>query len=160
MAGMEEPIPSTGPINAPVYPSIGYEELGRLLQKFGYDALPSQDNDRLGYRTLTEPRFTAWLQTPFPPRPGEYAAVFLHAYSDLPPAISAAVLQATRFKMSVAHLDMNKHGRLVVAHTLILCGGITEFYLRDELWRWMQDLKHIHDEIRKQSRLAAGYTLH
>jgi hypothetical protein len=157
---MEETIPSTGPINAPVYPSIGHEELGRLFQKFGYDAEALPDGKDKGYRTLSEPRFTAWMQTPFTPRPGEYAAVFLHTYWDLPSAISAAVLQATRFKMSVAHLDRNKHGRLVVAHTLILCGGITEFYLRDQLWRWMRDLQQVRDEVKKQSRLAAGWTLH
>ena len=60
----------------------------------------------------------------------------------------------------VAHMDINRHGRLVVAHTLILGGGITEYYFRDQLWYWMRDLERIRDEIRKQSRLAAGSTLH
>ena len=160
MTGMEEPIPSTGPINAPVYPSITHEELGRLLQKFGYDAEALTHSRDQGYRTLTEPQFTAWLQTPFRPRPGEYAGVFLHAHANLSPEISAAVLQVVRFKTMVAHLDVNKHGRLVAAHTLVIGGGITEYYFRDQLWYWMRDLERIRDEIRKQSRLAAGSTLH
>ncbi|MEX0733233.1 MAG: hypothetical protein WD944_11345 [Steroidobacteraceae bacterium] len=54
-------------------------------------------------------------------------------FVDLPAAISAAVIQASRWKTMYAHVDMNRHGRLAATHTLVVCGGITEYYLRDQL---------------------------
>lgn len=160
MTGMEASIPSTGPINAPVYPSISHEELGRLLQKYGYDAEPVHEEGRIGYRTLTQPRFTAWLQTPFNLRPGEFASVFLFACVNQPAAISVAVIQALRWKTIYAHVDMNRQGRLAATHTLVVSGGITEYYLRNQLWHWKRDLELLRDEVRKQGRLPAGSTVH
>jgi hypothetical protein len=119
MGAMKDSIPSTGPVRTLVYPSISHAEFGRLLQKYGYDAEPVHEKGRIGYRTLTQPRFTAWLQTPFDLRPGEFAAVFL-----------------------------------------FVCGGITEYYLRNQLWHWMRDLKRLRVEVRKQTRLLAGSTVH
>lgn len=157
---MEEALPTSGPIQAAVYPSISYDEFGRLLRKYGFPAEPLVDAGRFGYRTLTEPRFTAWMQTPFKGRPDEYAAVFLHGFIDLRPAVALASVHALNWKLMVAHVTTSGFGRLAVAHTLIVNGGITEYYLRDQLWHWSRDLRCIRDEIRKQARRAAGATLH
>jgi hypothetical protein len=157
---MEEALPSSGPIQAAVYPSISYDEFGRLLRKFGFPAEPVAENDRFGYRTLAEPRFTAWMQTPFKGRPDEFAAVFLHGFLDLPPAVALASVQALNWKLMVAHVAASGFGRLAVAHTLIVYGGITELHLRDQLWHWSRDLHRVRDEVRKQARRAAGATLH
>ncbi len=157
---MSETIPAYGPLKTNVYPSIGYEEFGRLLRKYGYAAQALIDQGRFGYRTLAEPCFRAWMQTPFRGRPDEFAAVFLHGQVDLPYDFAAASLQELNWKMMVAHVATNRRGRLVAAHTLTVSGGITEYYLRDELWRWTKDLERIRAEVRKQTRRAAGSTLH
>jgi len=157
---MEEALPNSGPIQAAVYPAISYEEFGRLLRKYGFPAEPLTKNGRFGYRTLTEPCFTAWMQSPFKGRPDEYASVFLGGFVDLPPALARASMHALNWKLMVAHVTTSRLGRLAVAHTLIVHGGITEYYLRDQLWHWSQDLQRIRDEVRKQARRAAGATLH
>ena len=51
----------------------------------------------------------------------------------------------------VAHVTTNRRGRLVASHTLVVCGGITEYYLRDQLWYWTQDLARIRAEVSKQT---------
>ncbi|MFZ2508418.1 MAG: hypothetical protein WAW79_08115 [Steroidobacteraceae bacterium] len=114
---MEQQDALSGPIRTLVYPSIGHVEFGRLLHKHGYDAEAIEEHGRCGYRTMSQPRFTAWLQTPF-------------------------------------------SGRLLMAHTLVISGGITEYYLRDQLWYWVRDLERIRDEIRKQLRRVLGQTVH
>jgi len=151
---------STGPIQTLVYPAIGHAEFGRLLQKYGYDAEAIKDKDRMGYRTLGAPRFTAWMQTPFHKRPGEFAAIFLWARLRLQAAIVGDVLQAVRWKTMYAHLNVDRDGALVAAHTLVVSGGITEYYLRDQLWHWARDLKKISNEARRQLGLAYGRTVH
>jgi hypothetical protein len=150
----------SGPVQTLVYPSIGHAELGRLLQKHGYDAEAIGEDGRNGYRTLSQPSFTAWLQTPFPGRPGEFAAIFLSATFNLPATVSAEVVQAMRWNTMYAHVDMKLHGRLAATHTLVVSGGITEYYLRDQLWHWMRDLELIRNEVRKQLRLVPGQTVH
>jgi hypothetical protein len=157
---MSEALPTYGPVNTSVYPSISYEEFGRLLRKYGYAAEALIDQGRFSYRTLAEPHFGAWMQTPFRGRPDEFASIFLHGQVDLPPVVTAAALHDINWKLMVAHVTMNRRGRLVASHTLVVCGGITEYYLRDELWRWTKDLACIRAEVRKQSRRAAGSTLH
>jgi hypothetical protein len=151
---------ATGPIQTLVYPAIGHAEFGRLLQKFGYDAEAIKEKGRVGYRTLGVPRFTAWMQTPFPARPGEFAAIFLWARVRLPTRILADVLQAVRWKTMYAHLNVDRDGALVATHTLVVSGGITEYYLRNQLWHWVRDLAKIADEARRQLGLADGRTVH
>ncbi len=157
---MEELNLAAGPVRTLVYPSIGHAELGRLLQKDGYDAEAIENDGHSGYRTLSQPRFTAWLQTPFPGRPGEFAAIFLWAALVLPASVSAEVIQAMRWKTMYAHLHMNPQGRLLATHTLVVSGGITEYYLRNQLWHWTRDLECIRIEIRRQLRLVLGQTVH
>jgi hypothetical protein len=157
---MEEVKLAAGSVRTLVYPSIGHAELGRLLRKHGYDAEAIEEDGRRGYRTLSQPRFTAWLQTPFPGRPGEFAAVFLWAALILPASVSAEVIQAMRLKTMHAHLHMNPHGRLLATYTLVVSGGITEYYLRNQLWHWMRDLECIHIEMRRQLRLVLGQPVH
>lgn len=160
LSPMEEALPASGPIQASVYPSISYEEFGRLLRKHGYPARAVVEANRFGYRTLAEPRFSAWMQTPFRGRPDEYASVFLHGRVTLPPAVAALAAQALDWKLMVAHVSADGRGRLYVAHTLIVHGGITEYYLRDQLWHWAADLRRIRDEVRKRLRRTLGSTLH
>ncbi len=150
----------SGPLRTLVYPSIGHAELGRLLQKYGYDAEAIEEDGRSGYRTLSQPRFTAWMQTPFTGRPGEFAAIFLWASAHLPARVSAEVIQALRWKTMCAHMDMQPGGELLSTHTLVVCGGITEHYLRNQLWYWVRDLERIRNEVRKQLRLVLGQTVH
>jgi hypothetical protein len=157
---MEDAIPSTGPFRTLVNPSISHAEFGRLLQKFGYDAESVNEEGRIGYRTLTEPRFTAWMQTPFKGRPGEFASVFLFECVKLPVVISAAVIRALRSKTMCAHVDMDRRGGLAAMHTLVVCGGITEYFLRNQLWYWKRDLERIQNEVRKHSGLLTGSTVH
>ena len=157
---MEEQNLVSGPVRTLVYPSIGHAELGRLLQKHGYDAEAIVEEGRSGYRTLSEPRFTAWMQTPFPGRPGEFAAIYLWAGFKTPASVSAEVIQAMRWKTMYAHLAMNRHGQLVMTYTLVVFGGITEYYLLNQLWYWASDLKDIRSEVSKQSRLVLGQTVH
>ena len=157
---MNEVIPATGPVTTLVYPSIGHAEFGRLLQKYGYDAEPVNEDDRIGYRTLSQPRFTAWMQTPFNQRPGEFAAIFLFERISLTVALSSDVIQALRGKLMYAQLDVNRQGRLFVSHTLVVGGGITEYYLRNQLWHWKSDLTQVRNEIRKQGRRVLGQTVH
>jgi len=157
---MAEPLPTSGPVTTSVYPSISYDEFGRLLRKFGFAAEALIDRGRFGYRSLAEPSFGAWMQTPFRGRPDEFASIFLHGQVHLPYAIAAASVHELNWKLMVAHATTNRRGRLVASHTLIVCGGITEYYLRDQLWYWVKDLELIRAEVRKQTRRAAGSTLH
>jgi len=157
---MSETIPSYGPVQTNVYPSISYDEFGRLLRKHGYAAEALIDRDRFGYRTLAAPYFGAWMQSPFRRRPDEFASIFLFHHVDVSPADAAAIMRGINWKMMVAHVSANGHGRLFAAHTLVVCGGITEYYLRDQLWYWVKDLELIRAEVRKQTRRAAGSTLH
>jgi hypothetical protein len=157
---MEEVVPTSGPITTLVYPSISHAEFGRLLQKYVYDAEPVTENERIGYRTLSQPRFTAWMQTPFQPRPGEFAAIFLCDRLHLTPGLAANVVQALRGKLMYAQLDVNRHGCLAASHVLVVGGGITEYYLRNQLWHWKSDLTTMRDEIRKQARRILGQTVH
>jgi hypothetical protein len=150
----------SGPVQTLVYPSIGHAELGRLLRKHGYDAEAIEEDGRSGYRTLSQPRFTAWLQTPFDKRPGEFAAIFLWAAINLPAAVSAEVIQTMRWKTMYAHVNMNPRGRLTATYTLVVSGGITEYYLRNQIWHWARDLELIRNEVRKQLRLVLGRTVH
>lgn len=150
----------SGPIQTLVYPSIAHAEFGRLLQKFGFDAEPVADDGRIGYRILGIPRYVAWMQTPFPERPGEFAAIFLLVGFSLPVNVSAEVVRALRWQTMLAHLDVNRSGGVSATHTLIVCGGITEYYLRDQLWHWSRDLERICEEVRRQRQLAAGRTVH
>jgi hypothetical protein len=160
MGGMAATIPTSGPIETAVYPSISYDEFGRLLRKYGYAAESLIDRNRFGYRTLAQPYFAAWMQTPFRGRPDEFASVFLHSQVDLPPVAAAAAVHELNWKMMVAHVTTNRRGRLVASHTIIVCGGITEYYLRDQLWYWTKDLARIRAEVCRQTRRAAGSTLH
>lgn len=157
---MEDAIPDSGPINAPVHPSLGLTDLGALLRDAGFDAEPYEDDGRVGYRMLTEPRFTVLLQTPFDKRPGEYCALFLHGSVRLTPDTSAAVIHALRLKTMFAHLATNLSGRLFATHTIIIAGGVTAFYLRNQLWHWQKDLRMLQDEVRKQTRRVLGQTVH
>ena len=157
---MNEVVPSTGPVTTLVYPSISHAEFGRLLQKYGYDAEPVTEEDRIGYRTLSQPRFTAWMQTPFKPRPGEFGGVFLFECYALPAGLTAAVIQALHGRLMYAHAEPKRNGSLAVAFTLVISGGITEYYLRDQLWHWKNDLTKVRDEIRKQGRRTLGMTVH
>jgi hypothetical protein len=157
---MAEPFPTSGPVTTTVYPSISYDEFGRLLRKFGFAAKALVDRGRFGYRSLAEPCFGAWMQTPFRGRPDEFASIFLHGHVHLPHAVAAASVHELNWKMMVAHVTTNRRGRLVASHTLVVCGGITEYYLRDQLWYWVKDLELIRAEVRKQTRRAAGSTLH
>jgi hypothetical protein len=159
MGSMETAL-TTSTIQAPVYQSIGLEEFGRLLRKFGYVVAPHQEDEREGYRILVEPRFTALLRSPLQHRPGEFRDIFLYAYADLSVAISAAALQALRKKSTLAHLDLGRHGRLAATHAVFLAGGVTEYYLRNQLWYWKNDLQLMVDEVKKQITRHAGLTLH
>ena len=51
-------------------------------------------------------------------------------------------------------------GALVATHTLVVSGGITEYYLRDQLWHWTRDLEKVRDEARKQLGRVFGRTVH
>jgi hypothetical protein len=157
---MSETLPGYGPIQTDVYPSISYEEFGRLLRKYGYAAEALVDQNRFGYRTLAMPYFGAWMQSPFRRRPDEFASVFLFHHVDAAPGDATAIMRVINWKMMVAHVSANGRGRLYAAHTLVVTGGITEYYLRDQLWYWVKDLGRIRAEVRKQARRAAGSTLH
>ncbi len=39
-------------------------------------------------------------------------------------------------------------------------GGITDYYLRDQLWQWARDLERIRSEACRQLRLVLGRTVH
>lgn len=157
---MNEAIPATGPLMTLVYPSIGHAEFGRLLAKYGYDAEAVEEDGRIGYRTLCVPRFTAWMQTPFEPRPGEFGAIFLFERFQLTESLAAAVVQAARPRMIFAHIDMRRNGGFAATHTLVVSGGITEYYLRNQLWHWKRDLERIRLEIGVQARRVLGTTVH
>jgi hypothetical protein len=157
---MEQQGALSGPIRTLVYPSISHVEFGRLLQKHGYEAEAIEEDGRCGYRTLSQPRFTAWLQTPFIGRADEFAAIFLWVAITVPAAVSAEVIQTMRWKTMYAHLTMSPDSRLMATHTLVISGGITEYYLRDQLWYWVRDLERIRDETRKQLQLVLGHTVH
>ncbi len=90
----------------------------------------------------------------------EFASIFLHGQVHLPYAVAAASVHELNWKMMVAHVTTNRRGHLVASHTLVVCGGITEYYLRDQLWYWVKDLELIRAEVRKQTRRAAGSRLH
>lgn len=58
------------------------------------------------------------------------------------------------------YVSMNRLGQLVTTYTLVVSGGITEYYLRNQFWHWACDLKLIRSEANKQSRLVLGQTVH
>jgi hypothetical protein len=151
---------TTSTVEAPVYQSIGHEEFGRLLRKFGYAIAPPLDEGRQGYRTLAEPRFTALLRAPLQQRAGEFGEIFIYAYTDLSIAVSAAVIQALRRRMTYAHLDMNVRGRLAATHFIALTGGVTESHLRTQLWYWKTDLDRVIEEVKRQVAAHSGSWLH
>ena len=157
---MEEVLPTPRLVTAPVYASINHAELGRLLHKYGYDAERIDDDGRPAWRTLTSPRFTAFPQSPFRSQPGEFESVFLYAYVFGTPAISAAVIRNLQWKTVFAHLIMHKSGHVAATHSIQLTGGVSERFVREQLWTWMRDLERVLDEVRKQHRKAAGSTLH
>jgi hypothetical protein len=158
---MNDMLPTSGPIEAPVYPAISYEEFGRLLRKFGYPARAAVDQGRFGYRTLTEPHFGAWMQTPFRrSRHDEYASVFLFAHMTMPTVAAPAILRNLHWQLMFAHVAPRGPHRLVATHTLIVHGGVTEHHIREQLGYWVGDLERIRDEVRAQTRRAAGSTLH
>lgn len=157
---MSDDIPSSGPVSSLVYPAISHDEFGRLLRKYGYDAEVIVEHGRIGYRTLTVPRFSAWMQTPFRGRPDEFAAIFLFERYFLTPPLSAEVVRALGGALTCAHAYSRHQGGFMVDHTLIVCGGITEYYLRDELWRWQRDLERVRKEIGRHCRQALGTTVH
>ncbi len=157
---MQEPQPHFELLTTAVYPSISSGELGRLLLDNGYDAVPLPGTPPIGYRVLTQPRFRALLQTPFDRRPGDFGAIFLSAYTSLPAALSESVAQAVRSKTMFAHVLVNALGHLTASHTVVVVGGVTKYYLRDQLWYWKNDLEKICDEVRRQARAQAGATLH
>jgi hypothetical protein len=158
---MNDMLPTSGPIEAPVYPAISYEEFGRLLRKFGFPARAMLDQDRFGYRTLAEPRFGAWMQTPFRfGRHDEYASVFLFAHMTMPTVAAPAILRNLHWQLMFAHVAPRGPHRLVATHTLIVHGGVTEQHIREQLGYWVGDLERIRDEVRAQTRRAAGSTLH
>jgi hypothetical protein len=158
---MSNTLPTSGPVEAPVYPAISYDEFGRLLRKFGYPARAAVDQGRFGYRTLTEPHFGAWMQTPFRrSRHDEYASVFLFAHMTLPTVAAPTILRALQGQLMFAHVALRRPHRLVAMHTLIVHGGVTEHHIREQLGYWVGDLERIRDEVRAQTRRVAGSTLH
>lgn len=91
MPSLEEPrINSAETVLAPIYPSISFEELGRLLRNNG----------------------------------------------------------------------TNGRGTLVVVQQIIVGGGITAYYLRDQFWHWCQTLKDVRDAVRSNLARLQGETLH
>jgi hypothetical protein len=157
---MEEVLSTPRLVTAQVYASIDHAELGRLLEKYGYDAERFDDDGRPAWRTLTAPRFTALPQSPLRSQPGEFESVFLYAYVFGTPAISAAVVRNLQWKTIFAHLIVHKSGHIAATHSIQLTGGVSERFVREQLWTWLRDLERVRDEIRKQLRKAAGSTLH
>jgi hypothetical protein len=158
---MDETLPTSGPIQAAVYPALSYDEFGRLLRKFGYPAQPALDQGRFGFRTLTEPRFSAWMQTPFRHgRHDEFASVFLFGHVTVPTLIAPAALRALQWELMFAHLTLKHASRLVATHTLVVHGGVTEHYIREQLGYWVGDLERIRIEVRSQTRRAMGSQRH
>jgi hypothetical protein len=41
-----------------------------------------------------------------------------------------------------------------------LAGGVSERFVREQLWTWMRDPERVRDETSKRLRKAAGSTLH
>jgi hypothetical protein len=157
---MEEILPTPRLVTAQVYASINHAELGRLLQKYGYDAGRIDDDGGPAWRTLTAPRFTAFPQSPVRSQPGEFESVFLYAYVFGTPAISATVIRNLQWRTVVARLIVHKSGHVAATHSIQLTGGVSERFVREQLWTWMRDLERVRDEVRKQLRKAAGSTLH
>lgn len=153
-------MPGYEPILAPVYPSIGFDELGRLLREAGYDIEAIAQDPRPTYRMLTQPGFTIELTTPFSPRPGEYGAIHLWTRMPLPSRILADVLREMRWRCTFAHLLIDQRGNLVMWRQVVVFGGITAYYLRDQFWYWRKDLERVCQEVRKFLALSRGWRLH
>ena len=145
---------------APVYPSIGIEELGALLRQSGYELEPISGSPRPGYRALTEPRFTVELTTPFSPRPGEFGIIHLWTRIAVPPAVLADSLAKMRLRSTFAFLFADQRGNLVVSHQVVVIGGVTKHYLRDQFWYWRKNLERVQEMVRSSLAASAGLTLH
>ena len=158
---MEDALPTSGPIQTAVYPAISYDEFGRLLRKFGYPAQPAIDRGRFGYHTLAEPRFSAWMQTPFRRgRHDEFASVFLFGYVALAAVIAPAALLALQWRLMFAHVALKPPNRVVATHNIIVHGGVTEHHIREQLGYWVDDLKRIRALAHAQAWRAAGLQVH
>ena len=158
---MEDALPTSGPIQAAVYPAISYDEFGRLLRKFGYPAQPAVDQGRFGYRTLNEPRFSAWMQTPFRHgRHDEFASVFLFGHVALATVMAPAALLALQWRLMFAHVALKPPNRIVVTHNIIVHGGVTEHHIREQLGYWVDDLTRIRNLARAQAWRDAGSQVH
>jgi hypothetical protein len=148
------------PILAPVYPSIGFEDLGNLLRKNGYEIEPIARKPWPGYRTLTEPRFTIELTSPFSKRPGEYGLIHMWTRIHLPPPVLADVIQRMQTRSTFAHLLVDHRGNLVVTYQVVVIGGVTAHYLRDQVWYWRKNLERVHETVRAALAAASGQILH
>ena len=158
---MEDALPTSGPIQATVYPAISHDEFGRLLRKFGYPAQPAVDQGRFGYRTLNEPRFSAWMQTPFRHgRHDEFASVFLFGHVALATVMAPAALLALQWRLMFAHVALKPPNRIVVTHNIIVRGGVTEHHIRDQLGYWVDDLTRIRNLARAQAWRDVGSQVH
>ncbi|MFZ2509173.1 MAG: hypothetical protein WAW79_11960 [Steroidobacteraceae bacterium] len=153
-------MPNYEPILAPVYPSIGFDELGRLLREAGYDIEAIAQNPRPAYRMLTKPGFTIELTTPFNLRPGEYGVIHLWARMPLPPRILADVLREMPLQCGFAHLLTDQRGNLVMCQHVVVAGGITAHYLRAQFWYWRKDLEQVCQEVRRSLAPSTGWRLH
>ena len=160
MDAMEHIEQVTGPVSALVYPTIRFEELGRLLHKFGFDAERIDDGGGPAWRTLGSPRFTALLPNTRGSRPSASEFVFLYAHLFSTHDISPTVVRDLRWKTIYAHLIVHNSGHIAATHDLMLAGGVTERYLREQLRTWRRDLEIVRNAIRNQLRRAAGSSLH
>jgi hypothetical protein len=131
------------PVLAPVYPSIGFEDLGRLLRDNGYDIEPVAEAPRPTYRALSAPQFTIELTTPFARRPGEYGLIHLWTRMRVARQVLTDLLPVMRLRSTFAFLFLDNRGSLVVSHQVVVTGGVTAYYLRDQFWYWSRNLERI-----------------
>ena len=144
---------------APVYPSIGYEELGRLLREAGYDIEPVADQDRPTYRMLSEPRFMIRLLGALEERPADYHSISVWARLAVSPDVLAKVLRRAKSQNMFALLHVDQSGQLVVTQDILVGGGVTAHHLKHQIAFWRNDLKRVLDVVRDSQGALAGRTL-
>jgi hypothetical protein len=147
---------SQGTVLAPVYPSISYEELGRLLREAGYDIEPVENGGRPTYRTLNEPRFMIRLVNPVEQRPGEFKDITVWTRVAVSPAELADVIHRTKAQNVLALLLADRIGHLVVIHEIMVAGGVTPDYLKSQFFHWRTDLQQVLGVVRESQGKSEG----
>lgn len=144
---------------APVYPSIGYEELGRLLREAGYDIEPVNDQWRPTYRMLSKPQFMIRLLGALEGRPSDFHSISVWARIAVSPAVLADVLHRTKSQNMFALLLADREGQLLVTHDIMIAGGVTRHHLASQIAHWRTDLERVLTVARECQAAQEGRTL-